>query len=553
MIVFSKYSNDRRPELAVRTDIVEEGGVRKVVKTPAGPAAKAHINTIARAEKSLGELFGKSVFSANRGRINGESLELEYLEGRTLEEEFDDLLNDKARAAEAVTSFLKQIEQLADTSFEACDDFRKVFGDACPAEGVPAVSVADIDLIPGNIIDNGKWIVIDYEWTFFFPVPVSFLIWRSLYYYIHTSGKRLWLEDEGLYGLFGIGRDLYELYEKMEAAFQHYVDGERKPLRQLYETMSPGYVRIGANLNLYTTNSRCYSVGMTDDASEVSGTETEGRFDEPSGFRFDVAGRDSLTLVLKTQPAVFTLYDLTVDGRPFTDAKAASDGLVTDDLQVVATAPETLLRIGGIPEGKELRMSVSAQLLDPKMTAVWSQMTASLKRERSRYEDLCRDHATSLGQLEAYHREYENKEQRISDIEDLRLVKAYRAYRKRRGQDDPFDRLKPVIPDTQPTDIYYSIDETVRQNDSLILKGWVYDHMFGRETTTLRDKNGSEVKGTLKRVVRADVNRTLELADDYEAGFEITVPSEALSALPWHLEVEDPRGVLMIPLAVSED
>ena len=44
MIIFTKYSNDRRPELMIRTDIAEEGGVRTVIKAAADPRAAAHIN-----------------------------------------------------------------------------------------------------------------------------------------------------------------------------------------------------------------------------------------------------------------------------------------------------------------------------------------------------------------------------------------------------------------------------------------------------------------------------------------------------------------------------
>lgn len=43
MIIFTKYSNDRRPELAIRTDIIEDGGVKSVIKAAADSLSLIHI------------------------------------------------------------------------------------------------------------------------------------------------------------------------------------------------------------------------------------------------------------------------------------------------------------------------------------------------------------------------------------------------------------------------------------------------------------------------------------------------------------------------------
>ena len=48
--------------------------------------------------------------------------------------------------------------------------------------------MSNIDLVPANIlILKDRQVVIDYEWTFDFPVPADFILYRMIHYY---SGKR---------------------------------------------------------------------------------------------------------------------------------------------------------------------------------------------------------------------------------------------------------------------------------------------------------------------------------------------------------------------------
>ena len=72
--------------------------------------------------------------------------------------------------------------------FTPTEDFRKVFGEVHFTEETEAVDICDIDMIFANIlipagsemkIEEAEWTVIDYEWTFFFPVP------SYLYYTVH--------------------------------------------------------------------------------------------------------------------------------------------------------------------------------------------------------------------------------------------------------------------------------------------------------------------------------------------------------------------------------
>lgn len=65
--------------------------------------------------------------------------------------------------------------------------------------------MSNIDLVPANIlILKDRQVVIDYEWTFDFPVPADFILYRMIHYYLESDGKRRVLKDRDFYGKAGI-------------------------------------------------------------------------------------------------------------------------------------------------------------------------------------------------------------------------------------------------------------------------------------------------------------------------------------------------------------
>ena len=55
--------------------------------------------------------------------------------------------------------------------------------------------MTDIDMIPQNIIiSDTEAVLIDYEWTFTFTVPVDFVIFRFLYYFLEGKYRMMYKE-----------------------------------------------------------------------------------------------------------------------------------------------------------------------------------------------------------------------------------------------------------------------------------------------------------------------------------------------------------------------
>ena len=70
--------------------------------------------------------------------------------------------------------------------------------------------------------------MLDYEWTFRFPVPCHFIMYRMIQYYLESDGKRRMLKERNFYGKAGITEEELKIYAEMEKAFQAYIQGRER-------------------------------------------------------------------------------------------------------------------------------------------------------------------------------------------------------------------------------------------------------------------------------------------------------------------------------------
>ena len=248
-VVYSKFSNERDQQFALRTDICEPGRYERYVrKLPVVPKAEEHVKNLERIQRELNTIYEKEGIELNNCRFEQGAAKLEYLEGVTLEEKLDMLLEQgKYQELEDLFFFyLKKIRSLhCEEKFRKTPEFIRVFGDA-PLEGeYDASGMSNIDLVPANLlIQRDRQVVIDYEWTFRFPIPADFIQYRMIHYYLESDGKRHVLKNRDFYGKAGITEKDMEIYGEMERNFQNYMKGNHVPLLELYEEVSPGKVEI---------------------------------------------------------------------------------------------------------------------------------------------------------------------------------------------------------------------------------------------------------------------------------------------------------------------
>ena len=170
-LLYEKLSNDRNPKFNIVTDIVERDGKKVVLKRPYNEAAISHIHRVYESYKGLQNVVEHSVFCVNESTLEGDNLVCEYLEGEKLTEK------DTLEFVEAIKNTYMAVAE----EFVVTDEFIEVFGEVELPKGVLAARFLDIDLIFDNVIKTDKgWEIMDYEWTFDFPIPINYLLYRGI-------------------------------------------------------------------------------------------------------------------------------------------------------------------------------------------------------------------------------------------------------------------------------------------------------------------------------------------------------------------------------------
>lgn len=254
--IYCKYSNDRAERFKIKTMIqMEPDGTRSVWKTQWNEAAKEHVDKIYLHYLQMKESFDGGILEPNLCEKTESGVKLEFVEGETLEQYLDSLYSE-GRYVEIVEEMKKYrdiLYSLPDNiPFRYTEEFDAVFGKETEFSNCDSLKISNIDLVFGNIIPFGhsygslespsrerknRWVIIDYEWIFDFPVPINFIIYRAIHYYLYSSTKRKELLDFHVFKLLGISDEEQAVYEAMERSFQAYVAGEKSTMPQLKALM----------------------------------------------------------------------------------------------------------------------------------------------------------------------------------------------------------------------------------------------------------------------------------------------------------------------------
>lgn len=242
-VKYVKYSNDRAPEYAVRTEILKSwAGSRQetelVRKYPLGEAAVEHVRGMAAACEHL-----KARYHGGRLEINACELtevegqlcaQFEFVRGHSLLELMDGCLD--LGDMEAFRRYFRQfVERVGYNSAYPAADFDLVFGNIL-------VTPREEDFSEEGMLE-GTWTLIDYEWTFGKPMDMKQLAFRAAYWYFREDEKRRkpgmdWVREE----LAVTARQEKEFWEE-EGAFQRYVTGKRSSMAEMREKIGRRVMR----------------------------------------------------------------------------------------------------------------------------------------------------------------------------------------------------------------------------------------------------------------------------------------------------------------------
>jgi len=251
-IVYTRFSNDRDSAKAIRTVMTCENGSSHIYKMSDNPVSANHIQNLRKSYDILEDNYSDAGIHFNRysepsfealnliGAGKGfDAVELEFAKGKSLEDILDEKIKaeDKEGLEAEIGRMAEGIRKTKNLSeFVLSSEFEKVFGEngkkLVPLK-LMATNAADIDMIPGNIIvdeKNGQWLVLDYEWTFNFSIPLNYIVYRSIHYYVESNIVRKQNAPSDIYEKVGIQNAEIAIYEEMEKNFQNYVVGGHKPL-----------------------------------------------------------------------------------------------------------------------------------------------------------------------------------------------------------------------------------------------------------------------------------------------------------------------------------
>ena len=267
-IIFSKYSAERDKKYALRTDIrnlslledsfgdklSEEqmtGSLNRITsqKTALRLEGKDHIEAIRDHYIRLQEQYlasGIKIGPCRPGDKDGNVI-LDFVSGQNLQRVMENLIirGRETDLLRIIGNYTKRILMGANEVFEETEEFCQVFGDVKLPQGLKSSKVSDIDLIFSNIIiptesaediekiTESTWSVIDYEWTFDFPIPVNFILYRCYDLACHQLMKCQALDLEKLTETLGMTQEEISAYRRMEENFQKTVCGKVKPERDL--------------------------------------------------------------------------------------------------------------------------------------------------------------------------------------------------------------------------------------------------------------------------------------------------------------------------------
>lgn len=218
-VKYVKYSNDRAPEYAIRTQISKNlRGELSVYKYPLTKEAAEHVRSMALAYEKLLKRYEGGRLSINRCTLeeDGETVcaRFEYVKGKPLSQLMDECL-EKDDLEGFYRYFQEYVERIGYNS---------------------EYPVADFDLIFANIlVDGDEWTLIDYEWTFGKPVDTKELAFRAVYCYLLEEEKRNKLQLDRILEELAITETDAEYYREQEMDFQQFVTGKRASMAQMRE------------------------------------------------------------------------------------------------------------------------------------------------------------------------------------------------------------------------------------------------------------------------------------------------------------------------------
>ena len=257
-LIYSKFSNERNSKYAIETSIVENDGARWVCKKPLYEEGKQHFENMKTAYWGLVTMFPKGELAIQPYEKASNGLRFPYVEGTDMESLLHDTYNSQGYEAvlRRIKEYFDMIKKYSSTEmFEKTNEFVQMFGDFNFPQETKCGKFNNLDYGFANVIvSENRQTLIDYEWTMDFPIPLEFLLYRALHYYVYTCPESVALVKNGIFEDLGFDEENIEKYLKMEQNFQNYISSGNVSLGELHESMGQKTYNIHELYSEYCKN-----------------------------------------------------------------------------------------------------------------------------------------------------------------------------------------------------------------------------------------------------------------------------------------------------------
>ena len=220
-----RYSVNRKKEYQIKTVIYEENGIVSVVKEPYTKYGDKHISNI----YNNYELLKNSAMNLAAPILKGNVIVFPFIVGESLDEKLIKNVNeeDVKSFKDKIIWFKTMLEKDEQIEFIVTEPFKRIFGTDHSFVGSKSLRVSNIDSNFDNLIinSNNEITIIDYEWVFDFPIPLDFILYRSISSFIskyqlpHTFLEAI----QDLFIEMGITKNLLISFDKMEQNFTSFI------------------------------------------------------------------------------------------------------------------------------------------------------------------------------------------------------------------------------------------------------------------------------------------------------------------------------------------
>ena len=386
-LLFVKYSVERDEKYRIRTEIVRKSDGTKVVrKVPYGDLSISHVAQMKQWEQKLKKQYEKSGVLVNCCTLTQRGAEFEFLKGETLESVLDGYLenNDFAGFTGEIIHYKETLENmLCPEPFVAGERFREIFGDITFDTPQTAGQLNNIDLIfPNILMKDGKWNIIDYEWTFDFQIPLKFIIHRALVLYCEHR-KEKGISCEQLCRMLGISQGEEKIFLEMEHRLQVYLLGGTKTMAALQQEYAGKVIDVEEILHrAHRPEMKIYQdfgQGFSEDNSYV--LEAEEDFYGRRRFTLSIPqGVTALRLDPCEEPCMVTVNRMLGECGGSYELILEHNGKAYEKSILYTTTDPQILITGIVPGTGQIHVDLTVEYLKEETGFLWMKLLSKAEK-----------------------------------------------------------------------------------------------------------------------------------------------------------------------------